>query len=87
MFTNIVIEDGVGFVQDLAMGKKGEGMDIQWEEIAVGLGHLLVTFNLLAIKYTYEYRYIEEIKLKGMMSEVVLKSKKKRLGVLNHREN
>ncbi len=40
MFTNIVIEDGVGFVQDLAMGKKGEGMEINWEEIAVGLGHL-----------------------------------------------
>ena len=30
IFTDIVIEDSVGFVQGMAMGKKTEGVDISW---------------------------------------------------------
>jgi hypothetical protein len=37
----------------MAMGKRAEGIDISWEEVAIGLGHLLITLNLLAMKYTY----------------------------------
>ena len=52
----------------------------------MGLGHLLIAFNFLTLKYTYESRNIEEIKVKGMQSEILLRSKK-RLTVLNTKEN
>ena len=40
------------------MGKRSEGVDINWEEVAVGLGHLLVSLNFLVMKYNYEYKII-----------------------------
>lgn len=83
LFSDIVIDDNVALVQGMAMGKRAEGVDISWEEVAIGLGHLLITLNLLAMKYTYQYKLIEEIKFKGMLSEVILRKKKKRLCVLN----
>jgi hypothetical protein len=30
-----------------------------WEEVAVGLGHLLIGLNLLVLKYSYEYKRIQ----------------------------
>lgn len=83
LFTDIVIDDNVALVQGMAMGKKSEGVDVSWEEVAVGLGHLLLALNILTMKYTYDYRLIENIKFKGIQSEITLKSKKKRLFVWN----
>ena len=59
MFSDIVVEDNVAFVQGMAMGKRAEGIDISWEEVSVGLAHLLITLNFLAMKYTYPYKLIE----------------------------
>lgn len=53
MFTNIVIDDNIALVQGMAMGKRSDGSDISWEEIAIGLGHLLITLNFLMQKYSY----------------------------------
>lgn len=83
LFTDIVIDDNVALIQGMAMGKRSEGVDISWEEVAIGLGHLLLTLNILALKYTYDYRLIETIKFKGIQSEITLKNKKKRLYVWN----
>lgn len=69
------------------MGKRSEGVDVSWEEVAVGLGHLLLAMNILGLKYTYDYRLIESIKLKGIQSEIILKKQKKRLYVWNSKEN
>ena len=82
LFTDIVIDDSVAFVQGMAMGKKAEGVDISWEEVAVGLGHLLFSLNFLAIKYSYDYKLIEKIKFCGMNSEISLRSRKKKLYLL-----
>jgi hypothetical protein len=45
--------------------------------MAVGIGHLLIGLHFLALKYTYEYRRIEEIVLKGSQSEVMLRGRKR----------
>ena len=87
MFTDIVIDDNVALIQGMAMGKRSEGVDISWEEVAVGLGHLLITLNFLSMKYNYEYKLIEEIKLKGSSSEIILKNSKKRLFLWCQRDN
>ncbi len=87
LFTDIVIDDNVALIQGMAIGKRSEGLDVSWEEVAVGLGHLLITLNLLAMKYSYGYRFIEEVKLRGANSEIVLKNSKKRVSVWAQREN
>jgi hypothetical protein len=43
LFSNIVIDDSVAYIQGMPMGKKAEGTEISWEEVAVGLGHLLIS--------------------------------------------
>lgn len=82
LFTNIVIDDNVAYIQGMPMGKKAEGIEISWEEVAVGLGHLLITLNFLVVKYGYEFKFIEKIRFNGMYSEIALKYKKKRLQLL-----
>jgi len=79
LFTDILVEDSVAFVQGMAMGKRAEGVEINWEEVAVGLGHLLVSLNFLVMKYNYDYKLIESIKFNGMLSEIILKQRKKKL--------
>lgn len=87
LFSNIVIDDSVAYIQGMSMGKKAEGAEISWEEVAVGLGHLLITLNFLVVKYAYEYKLIEKIRFNGMHSEITLKNKKKRLYLLYPKES
>jgi hypothetical protein len=37
----------------MAVGKKSENVDISWEEVSIAIGHLLLAFNILALKYSY----------------------------------
>lgn len=84
-FLDIRIDDTLGYVQGLAMGRR-EGTEINWEEIGVGLGHLLAGLSFLATKYCYEYRKVEEVVVRGGQSEVVGRGKKRSYSVLNTRE-
>ncbi len=85
-FIDIKVDDTLAYIQGMAMGRKAESSDISWEEVAIGLGHLLIAFNFLVIKYGYEYKKIEAIKFKGMQSELMLFGKKKAYGLINSKE-
>lgn len=82
MFMDIRVDDSLALIQGMAMGRRGESAEVSWEEVAVGLGHLLIGLNLLVLKYAYEYRKIQEVKLKGAQSEVWLRNKGKPYGVI-----
>lgn len=58
MFLDIKVDDNLAFVQGMAMGKRGENVDISWEEVSIGLGHLLIGLNFLGTKYSYEFKKI-----------------------------
>lgn len=77
LFLDIRVDDSLGYVQGMAMGRRSEGAEVVWEEVAVGLGHLLVGLQFLALKYCYEYHRIDEIVLRGAQSEVILQGRKK----------
>ena len=87
MFAEIIVDDNLAYVQGMAMGKRGDSAEVNWEEVAVGLGHLLITINLLVMKYRHEYRKIASIQLLGSQSEIHLKGKKRSYFVLNTRES
>ena len=87
MFAEIRVDDNLGFVQGMAMGKRGESAEVNWEEVAVGLGHLLITINLLVLKYKHQYRKIASIQLLGHQSIIRLKGKNRSYFVLNSRDS
>ncbi len=53
IFTDIVIDDSLALVQGMAMGRKSENSEVSWQQVAIGLSHMLITLNFLALKYTF----------------------------------
>lgn len=57
------------------MGKKSDGIDVQWDQFNTGLGHLFLGFNILILKYDYCCVKLKKIKLKGSLTKVLLDGK------------
>ena len=83
MFADIKVDDNIAYIQGMAMGKRIESAEVSWEEVAVGLGHLLITLNLLVLKYSYEYRCISNVKLLGPQTELQVRGRKHKYSLVN----
>lgn len=49
-------------------------MEVNWEETNAGLGHLLLAYNYLVLKYGLPYTRIEDIRIKGHLSEILIRN-------------
>jgi hypothetical protein len=43
------------------MGKRPDINDFPWDEFNIGLGHLLLGLNIMALKYDYSYAKFHQI--------------------------
>lgn len=59
LFTGICVDDEMGYILNIPMGKYSN--EINWQEIAVGLGHIFIFFNYMTIKYAYTFKRIKDI--------------------------
>lgn len=73
VFVDIKVDDSLAYIQGMAMGKKGENVEISWEEVSIGLGHLLIGLNFLVLKYSYDFKKIEAVRTKGYTTHITLK--------------
>lgn len=49
-------------------------MEVNWEETNTGIGHLLLAYNYLILKYNLTYTRIQDIKIKGHLSYILLRN-------------
>lgn len=73
-FFQIEIEDSFAKVCGLTVGKKPDQIDVNWDDTNSALGHILLAYNYLSMKYGIPYTRFECIRIKGHLSEVQLKN-------------
>lgn len=69
-FFQIQIEDSYAQVCGLTVGKKPDQIDVNWEETNTAIGHLLLAYNYLSLKYGIPYTRFSDMKIQGPLSEV-----------------
>ena len=71
----------------MTIGKKPDQAEVNWEETNAGISHLLLGYNYLAMKYGIPFTRIEDISIKGTLSEILVRNTSTYVSVCYTKEN